>query len=475
VRNATECFQSATTLLSSSAVIKSNSTTHDKNSPSGCVVRLTMSTDNAPPSYTVAYNSVRDGIDCGGSTGSSPHLFGSNLRDTVVGLTVDANPTSGNVTLTLTTNDTDKHWYAVGLNASTMDGTYAIVVGGNDGVVTEHLLGNHNPGKKLVQSVDIISQHTSPSTGIRTTVLRRPLAAASSGHYSFVGQGSTLQFIAAVGSTPDLAQHRIRGTATLSLTAVGAPTCVCRGGVGKINGFPFVPKCMGEPLSDLLKTNNPTCDINLYAGGMACCRGNQILLDKDQAQPGPPSTVFYRWRFYYEEFDAARHRQTYHLEWQFGHIEYDVPKAPEGTPAAEAVHTMTTRFTGMDLMSMGNANAGGKSGGGWDLTNASRSIELVMMGFHCHSPACLGGELYNADTNELLCRVTPVAGTDEDPQDEDSFLWLPPCQWGDTDAGFSPPPVITGATNLLGVKRARSLVGHYGVMAIFQGRGAYKQ
>ena len=35
--------------------------------------------------------------------------------------------------------------------------------------------------------------------------------------------------------------------------------------------------------------------------------------------------------------------------------------------------------------------------------------------------------------------------------------------------------VEKNATNLLGVKRASSVVGHYGVMAIFQGRGAYKQ
>ena len=477
VRNSSECFESATTLLGPNATVLLNSTTSDNDLPAGCQIRLLLRSGESP-AYHIQYNDVKKGTSCGAVPTTkmpSRRLFGSNLDDTVVGLTVDVNPGTGNVTITLTTNDTGRHWYAVGLNASTMDQTYAIVVSGNEGIVTERLLGNHNPGKILeVQSLDIVSQHKS-SSGLRTTVLRRPLEAASRDHYSFVGQKSTLQFIAAVGSTPTLAQHRVRGTATLSLLAAGAPTCVCRGGVGKINGFPFEPNCMGEPLSDLLKTKNPTCDINLYSGGMACCRGNQILLDKEQVQPGPAMTVYYHWRFYYQVFDANVHRQTYHLEWQFGHIEYDVPKAPLGTPPEEAVHTMTTRFRGIDLMSMGNANAGGKSGGGWDLTNMSRPIELVMMGFHCHSPACLGGELYNADTNELLCRVTPAAGKDENPKDEASYLWLPPCQWGDPASGLAPPPIITGATNLLGIKRASSVVGHYGVMAIFQGRGAYKQ
>ena len=40
--------------------------------------------------------------------------------------------------------------------------------------------------------------------------------------------------------------------------------------------------------------------------------------------------------------------------------------------------------------------------------NDGKPIELLMMGFHCHSPACLGGRLTNADTGEVLCEVKPV-------------------------------------------------------------------
>ena len=73
---------------------------------------------------------------------------------------------------------------------------------------------------------------------------------------------------------------------------------------------------MGEPLSDLLKMKNAACDINLYEGGMACCRGGVFLLDKDQDVPPLVDEIYYKWRFYYEVYDPAAHLQTYHLEWQ---------------------------------------------------------------------------------------------------------------------------------------------------------------
>ena len=70
-----------------------------------------------------------------------------------------------------------------------------------------------------------------------------------------------------------------------------------------------------------------------------------------------------------------------------------------------------------------------------------------MMGFHCHSPSCLGGKLWNADTGELLCAVTPVAGNSIVDKREEDYLWLPPCQWGSAEEGLLPPPVIPAGTN----------------------------
>ena len=104
-----------------------------------------------------------------------------------------------------------------------------------------------------------------------------------------------------------------------------------------------------------------------------------------------------------------------------------------------------------------------------------RPIELIMMGFHCHSPGCIGGVLINEDTGEELCHVTPMRGHSAADKDEDSYLWLPPCQYGSSAEGLRPPPVLPVGTNLTSIKWTNNSVAHSGVMAIWQGRGAYAE
>ena len=36
--------------------------------------------------------------------------------------------------------------------------------------------------------------------------------------------------------------------------------------------------------------------------------------------------------------------------------------------------------------------------------NNSIGFKPVFVGAHCHAPACLSQELYNADTGDLICR-----------------------------------------------------------------------
>ena len=100
-------------------------------------------------------------------------------------------------------------------------------------------------------------------------------------------------------------------------------------------------------------------------------------------------------------------------------------------------------------------------------------MRLIMAGGHCHSPACIALELWNTDTHELICRVTPRMGTGDAVWDEEGYLWLPPCQWGDRADGLRPPPVLTLDTNLTAIKHANVTHYHYGVMGIWQMRGAY--
>ena len=147
---------------------------------------------------------------------------------------------------------------------------------------------------------------------------------------------------------------------------------------------------------------------------------------------------------------------------------------------------------------------------------------------HVYTPGVAhGGMPTHADTGEELCRVTPMKGHSTAVKDEESYLWLPPCQYGSAAEGLRPPPVIPVGTNLTSIKvvidigstelRVKAIVGereneaaentryieidigvftwrkwswrfisrlvavqwtnssvaHSGVMAIWQGRGAY--
>ena len=274
----------------------------------------------------------------------------------------------------------------------------------------------------------------------------------------------------------------VPSSATSCADVPGGGSCVCRAPTGYINGHRFDAGCIGEPLSELVKDHNPTCDLNLYDGGMNCCGGldpnstKRFLLDADQPIPPLVDEVYFRWRFYYEDEAGVTTppRETYHVEWQFGHIEYSVPKAPEGTPPEQAVHTITSNFTVADMVTLYGAQCGGSVGcDEWGKNNGSRPIQFLMLGFHCHSPACLGGVLLNADTGEEYCRVTAMAGHSAKPQDEEEYLWLPPCQYGAKEEGLRTPPVVNMSTKLRSIKWANSSVAHFGVMAIWQGRAAY--
>ena len=104
-------------------------------------------------------------------------------------------------------------------------------------------------------------------------------------------------------------------------------------------------------------------------------------------------------------------------------------------------------------------------------------MKLLMAGGHCHSPGCLALELWNADTGELLCRVSPRYGRGDGVWDEAGYLWLPPCLWGDhagaAKEGLLPPPVLRLDANLTAIKHVNATSYHYGVMGIWQMRGSY--
>ena len=113
------------------------------------------------------------------------------------------------------------------------------------------------------------------------------------------------------------------------------------------------------------------------------------------------------------------------------------------------------------------------------MARAQAGVRLVQVGGHCHSPGCLSIELY-ADTGdypgELLCKIQPVAGKSAAAQDEDNYLYLPPCMWSqanETVDGLPPAPVFFPHSKFHAIKRVNSSSYHYGIMAIFQSTGVY--
>jgi len=257
-----------------------------------------------------------------------------------------------------------------------------------------------------------------------------------------------------------------------------------------INGRHYNPHCTADRWrSDLLATHNPTCNVSTYVGGMECCQDGEVLLDADQQQPEHVDEVRFKWRFYHEPYDVKRHTPLVHLEWAVNgcdsggphgashncpHIEYDAVKAPEGTPPEKAVHKVSSHFQLRDMLAADCDPATDEyCASAATATARGGKMRLIMAGGHCHSPACLSLELYDEDKQELLCRITPRMGQGDAVWDEAGYVWLPPCQWGDAADGLRPPPVLSLDANLSVVKQANVTAYHYGVMGIFQMRGAY--
>lgn len=65
-------------------------------------------------------------------------------------------------------------------------------------------------------------------------------------------------------------------------------------------------------------------------------------------------------------------------------------------------------------------------------------FQLTYAAFHCHAPACISGELWNADTGELICRNTAQYGTSLAAQDEKGYGKPPTAPTPHDHAGVCP-------------------------------------
>lgn len=384
-----DCFAGAFNLFQSDVV--KNLTVESAHIPPGCSVSLDdrdgiVVTFNNNRSSLTACDVVPSVLTKGSSTSSMVKLNVSiDLKKDLV---------------TIYMEGPSDVWFAVGFNASTMEDTpYTIVV--SDKNITERKLSDHAAGTELKSSLKILSDNVSNDR--RTVSMSRTLKGITTDHFTFDTRQGTIPFINAIGNSPSFGSHRYRAAASLTLLSQNV-SCLCAGAQGKIDGYPLNANCVDEPLSDLLKTNNPTCTVSTYVGGLACCRHGTILLDAEQEPTRPKhiDSVFFRFRFYYQRNITIEDvKPVYHVEWAGNgcdsgltgtnshhctHIEFDVTPSDSDTQTfksdflAEWMLGDTCATTSPQCMDKSQLGPSGK-------------IELVMAAAHCHAPNCISQEL----------------------------------------------------------------------------------
>eukprot|EP00947_MAST-08B_sp_MAST-8B-sp1_P005814 g5814.t1 len=286
-------------------------------------------------------------------------------------------------------------------------------------------------------------------------------------------------------------------SSTTTLMALGVATTtgrkdVCRDvsvNAGSINGVRFINPCAPFPKSQLIETGNAICNISAYNGGLRCCTGGSILLDKAQVVPAQQDTWYMKYRFYFEDYSASKPQSNLFRVWwstEAFNNEYDVPESPhpgcrngeEPAGSEKCVHEIKSVFTGHDMLDKGRGcMASGASCADVDRIAAKDGgkFRLLYAAAHCHAPACQSLELWDNDANKLLCRNEPLIGQGKAPtHDEKGYVvGIPPCLWGVDQKGLLPPPILSLDGNYTTIKRANSTWGHWGVMALWQMRGSY--
>ena len=415
--------------------------------PYGCFYNI--NNNNKITTFINNYNST---INC---ESANDRYIARIKNDLVTNMTILLNLTSNETILTLTGNS--ETWYGIAFNAHTMSELpYSIIVDGN-GKIFEYKLGNHDQGQLLNPMVKMLEN--SVINGRRTVKIMRNSKGLNSDYYTFSINNADIPILLAIGNTVDLKYHKFRGTNNLYLSALNGNTCICdKGEVGTINGLGFYKNCLGEPRGDLLKQNNPSCFIETYQGGQACCHHKNILLDNDQIQPEHEMTYNLKFRFWFQDYYGQKKLERFYYQTESYSGEYDVPKCAEGTPPEQCIHSITAHFQGRDMIDN-------------NLIENNNGFKLIYLAPHCHAPTCIDMELYNQDTGELICHVDGYLGKGtDDKYDEEGYIKLNPCLFGE-DEGLINPSIFRWDSNFTSIKRNNNTNAHYGEMASWQMRG----
>jgi len=472
VKSEADCFAAGQTMLAADKIV--NKTIADASMPNGCSINVNGSL--AEVSWNTAGKAACK---------ATSHKLGT--AQSLVSFRLDLEQEA-----TMTITGPVDVWFGISPGASSMClhsvadecqlRPYGIIVAGEE--VTEWYLDvsiDGGRGRLLQPTIKVISNTV--KDGLRTVVITRPMQGPQTQYYSFNASSSWMYFLNVKGkslnysswpvSVPD--HSGLAKVGLLNFVNDGADTCICETGVvGTLGGNPFHKNCPPPPTSDLAFQQNPTCLVETYVGGLSCCRHMEFLLDKDQKSWEDVQEYHLKFRFYYREYSQKEVQPLVRLYWMTEAFagEYDIVQCDKGTPPEQCVQTITSRFKLKDSM-----NACGVAGESWCSGKGSTDptktlgVKLIYAGPHCHAPDCLSMELYNAQTGKLLCGMKPEFGNGTETYNEEGYVALPPCVWGNPEDGLMEPPFLSLDTELLAIKKNNNTYGHYGEMASWQMRG----
>jgi hypothetical protein len=411
---------------------------------------------------------------------SAQELQGAAQLGGLVNLTISHDGTLAKITM----SGADKAWFGVGFNAEAMkDLPYAIIVDG-DGKITERKLADHGPGSVLKPSVTL--QESRVVGGVRTVVMTRQVAGATSDHYSIPTSPGEIKVITAVGDSPTLAYHKARTGAKIVLLPTKTSACVCEPKTQKFMSYMNTTtrefegyNCFDEPRSDMLKHGdgtgrdvaNAACHMETYHGGLQCCSHTFFLTDRrqDSLIPDKVDTYYLKWRYYFQEYvpatatAPASHEHLHHwvflIDQQIN--DYEEDNAHYGTAS---IGKITAHLQAKDM-------------GIEDVPKSYKTMTSYVMTPHCHAPSCIREELWNADTGELLCNATTAYGTSQygaldDVFNEADYITIHPCIYGH-QPGLQKPFTLFPDTNLTAIKYFNNTYRHLGQMAQWTGLMKY--
>lgn len=456
--------------------LASSATVHNPALPAGCSMSHSSSVAGA---YDAIFNTAASSQTCGsaGQSSFSAQAFLAGL--------VNVSVSHDSHLATITLSGPAGVWFGVGFDASEMaDQPYAVIVDGSGGV-SERRLVEHGPGTLLTPSVAVVSSNV--TGGVRTVVLTRAVQGASASYYSLPTTPGSINCIAAVGNTPQLAYHRARGAGQLVLLPTTGSMCVCTPVTQTFltymnsSTLPYDVYCAPEPRGDMLEhgdgtgrnVSNAACKMQTYNGGLHCCQNGYMLTDVEQEPliPNATDTYFLKWRYYFQEYvpgtptTPPSHKHLHH--WVFlideavNDYEEDNVQDAYGKPS---IGRITAHITGAQM-------------GIEDTPAVYNRFTPMVMTPHCHAPSCMREELWNADTGEIICNVTanygsPQYGSLHDVFNEANYISIPPCLFG-YQPGLQFPFNLTASTKLTAIKYFNNTFRHLGQMAQWTGLLAY--